>query len=230
MQRYARHAADFLSADGIKALVVACNTASSLALAELRIHLGPMPVIGVVEPGAAAAVAQSATGRHLVLATESTTSQGAYTREITRLAPDAKVTEMACSMFVALAEEGWHQGPAARVIAEQYLAGVNAPDGPDTVILGCTHFPLLAPVIQDVVGPELTLVDSASTTAEAVRVALRELDLLQTAGGQLRLLATDGASRFARVGSQFLGEPFTAADIEVVDIHPADLGAQGARG
>lgn len=230
VQRYARHAADFLAADGIKALVVACNTASSLALAELRTHLGPMPVIGVVEPGAAAAVAQSTTGRHLVLATESTTSQRAYTREITRLAPDAKVTEMACSMFVALAEEGWHEGPAARVIAEQYLAGVNAPDGPDTLILGCTHFPLLAPVIQDVVGPELTLVDSASTTAEAVRAALSEPDLLQTAGGQLRLLATDGAGRFARVGSQFLGEAFTAADIEVVDIHPADLGAQGARG
>ena len=228
VQRYARHAADFLVSEGIKTLVVACNTASSLALEALREQFAPLPVIGVVEPGAAAAVRQSQSQHHLVLATESTTSHGAYRRAIHRLRPEAQVDEMACSMFVALAEEGWHDGPAAHVVAEQYLAGVNAANGPDTVILGCTHFPLLEPVIRKVLGEQLTLVDSASTTAQAVKAALDDMGLLRKGGGTLRLLATDGPARFARVGSQFLAESFAAGDIEIVDIHPADLGAHPA--
>ncbi len=226
VQRYAQHAADFMVARGIKLLVVACNTASALALETLRTSLHPLPVIGVVEPGAAAAVAISDAHRHLVLATEATTSHKAYSRAIHDLQPDAQVEEMPCSMFVALAEEGWHQGRAAQVIAEEYLAGIRDradADRPDTAILGCTHFPLVQQVIAEVLGDEIKIVDSASTAAEAVQVKLQELELLNASGGALNLIATDGAARFARIGSAFLGQEFAANDIEIADIHPTDV-------
>lgn len=230
--RYARHAADFLVRRDIKLLVVACNTASALALDQLREVLAPLPVIGVVEPGAAAAVAASNAHRHLVLATEATTAQRAYTRAIQALQPDARVEEMPCSMFVALAEEGWHRGHVAEVVAEEYLGGVAhrpAAERPDTAILGCTHFPLVRDAIAQVLGPDIRIVDSANTAAEAVRAQLVQLDALNTgdasgsATAALSLVATDGAARFARIGSAFLGQEFAPGDIEIADIHPSDL-------
>jgi glutamate racemase len=230
VQRYARHAADYLVQRGIKLLVVACNTASALALDTLREHLAPLPVIGVVEPGAAAAVKSSKAQRHLVLATEATCGQLAYTRAILRLNPDAVIEEMPCSLFVALAEEGWHDGPVAEVVAEQYLASIrdrSAESKPDTAILGCTHFPLLQSSIAHALGPAIEIVDSATTTALAVRDELAHLDLLtgHNDTGGLELVATDGPARFARVGSAFLGAEFAADDITLIDIHPTDTGA-----
>ena len=232
VQRYAEHAADYLVQRGIKLLVVACNTASALALEGLRAHLAPLPVIGVVEPGAAAAVERSKSQRHLVLATEATSSQLAYTRAILRLNPDAVIEEMPCSLFVALAEEGWHDGAVAAAVAEQYLGLIRerpVDAKPDTAILGCTHFPLLQGSIAHVLGPDIEIVDSATTTALAVQKELTQLGLLTDSlgGGDLQLIATDGPARFARVGSAFLGKEFAAEDIRLIDIHPTDMGVSG---
>ncbi len=221
--RYSLQAAQKLVERGIKLLVVACNTASALALPELAARLAPLPVVGVVEPGAAAAVAASASGHLLVLATEGTVAHGAYTRAIRALAPQARVEELACSLFVALAEEGWTDGAVAAAAAAAYLHPIAArPVGerPDTVILGCTHFPLLAKPIAVTLGAAAKIVDSASATAAAVARELERGGLRSAAGGRgaLELLVTDGAARFGRLGPQFLGEAFAASDVEVVDL------------
>jgi glutamate racemase len=221
--RYSLQASRQLVERGIKLLVVACNTASALSLPELRAELAPLPVLGVVEPGAEAAVAASSAQRHLVLATEATVAQRAYTRAIRALAPRAEVEELACSLFVALAEEGWTDGAVAAAAAHAYLGPVTARlgvDRPDSVILGCTHFPLLAAAIRTEIGPAPSVVDSATATARSV-TALLARDALATSArgrGDLRLLVTDGAARFARLGSRFLGETFAVSDVEVVDL------------
>jgi glutamate racemase len=228
VQRYAEHAADYLVARGIKLLVVACNTASALALEQLRARLAPMPVIGVVEPGAAAAVSLSQSHHYLVLATEATTRQQAYTNAIRALDSQAVVEELPCSLFVALAEEGWGHSKIATAVAEEYLGALRnraAADRPDTAILGCTHFPLLADTIQAALGADIKVVDSATTTAATVRDELGHSGLAAPAGAdgeRISLVATDGAARFARVGSAFLGRRFEAADILLTDIHPSD--------
>ncbi|NND54775.1 MAG: glutamate racemase [Gammaproteobacteria bacterium] len=225
VQRYAAHAAVWLTERGIKLLVVACNTASAVALDVLRRDLAPLPVIGVIEPGAAAAVAHSAAQRHLVLATEGTAARGAYTEAIRSLNKSATVEELGCSMFVAVAEEGWGGDPIATAVAEKYLASYRsrpASERPDTAILGCTHFPLVSDAIATALGPDITIVDSASTTAKAVAAELDARNLAASGDrtGSVRLVATDSAARFARVGSAFLGEPCTESDIELTDIHP----------
>ena len=221
--RYSLQASRQLVERGIKLLVVACNTASALSLPELRAELAPLPVLGVVEPGAEAAVAASAAQRHLVLATEATVAQRAYTRSIRALAPRAEVEELACSLFVALAEEGWTDGAVAAAAARAYLGAVVArPDRerPDTVILGCTHFPLLADTSRAALGPGPRIVDAATATARSVAALLKRDALAAHARvrGDLRLLVTDGAARFARLGSRFLGETFAVGDVEVVDL------------
>jgi glutamate racemase len=221
--RYSLQASDQLVRRGIKLLVVACNTASALSLPELRAHLAPLPVLGVVEPGAEAAVAASVRRRHLVLATEATVAQRAYTRAIRALSPGAQVEELACSLFVALAEEGWTEGAVAAAAADAYLGPVAARperERPDAVILGCTHFPLLAAEIRAALGPVPRIVDSASATARAVTALLERERLGRSAARSpdLRLLVTDGAARFARLGSRFLGEPVALTDVEVVDL------------
>lgn len=219
--RYAKQATAMLQEKRIKLLVVACNTASAVALDALREHMSPLPVIGVVEPGADAAVAARPGGSHLVLATEATVRLGAYRKAIESLDPAATVREQACELLVALAEEGWTQGDIATSIVRQYLleAGGNG-FRPDCIILGCTHFPLLREAIQAAARDGALLVDSASTTAAVVA------DTLQSGGmgresddtGALRFLATDGATRFARVGGHFLGQPLASDDIELVDL------------
>ncbi len=221
--RYASQATDRLAARGIKLLVVACNTASALAIDALRDRFSPLPLVGVIAPGAAAAVSASPHHRHLVLATESTVKQHAYARAIDALTPGAVVEEIPCSLFVALAEEGWTEGPIAESVARRYLGPVisrPAADWPETVVLGCTHFPLLAGAIRAVVGPTPRMVDSATTTAEEVAAVLERERLARpgTGRGSLQLLATDGADRFAIVGSRFLGEPIPASGVEVVDL------------
>ena len=142
MARYSVRAAEALVSRGIKALVVACNTASATALPALRARFPTLPVIGVIEPGARAACDASASGRIAVLATEGTVKGGAYERAIRALRPDAHVTQVACQIFVALAEEGWSEGEAVDAVTLRYLAHLDA--RVDTVVLGCTHFPLLA--------------------------------------------------------------------------------------
>lgn len=219
IERYATQAAAKLQEKGIKLLVVACNTASAVALVALRAQMAPLPVVGVVEPGATAAVRARPGGRHLVLATEATVALGAYRKAIAARDPDANVREKACEMLVSLAEEGWSEGEIARAIVRRYL---DEADGiiPDTIILGCTHFPLLKDTIRDVAEDDVMLVDSASTTAAVVCQELENLGARRAIDepGSLRLLATDGATRFARVGGQFLGQDLSFRDVELVDL------------
>ena len=221
ISRYACQATSLLQQRDIKLLVVACNTASAVALDALREQMQPLPVIGVVEPGASAAVAARPGGRHLVLATEATVRLGAYRRAIQALDPDANVEELACEMLVSLAEEGWHDGSIAAAIIARYLDELGAAaNEADSVILGCTHFPLLRRSIENAFDASVSVVDSASTTAAVAAELLASLDLANEAGhpGAMRLLATDGASRFARVGGWFLGTDLTAKDVDLVDL------------
>lgn len=221
IERYAIQAAEKLAEQGIKMLVVACNTASAVALDALRADLDPLPVVGVVEPGAAAAVTARPGGSHLVLATEATVRLAAYSRAIESLDGAATVREQACELLVALAEEGWTDGDIALRIIRRYLdEAENGGFEANSIILGCTHFPLLKNAIREVAGEAVAIVDSASTTAHAVRETLHANGQLRAAGsaGKHRFLATDGATRFARVGGQFLGHALTYRDIELVDL------------
>jgi glutamate racemase len=216
--RYSVRAAESLVARGIKALVVACNTASSTALPALRARFPALPVIGVIEPGARMAVDASASGRIAVLATEGTVKGGAYERAIRALRSDAHVTQVACQVFVALAEEGWSEGEAVDAVAERYLAHLDA--RVDTVVLGCTHFPLLAGAIAKQLGSARRVVDSAATTARATRaeLATRGLAASGTRSGALTLMATDSPERFARVGARFLGSSIASQAVEIIDL------------
>jgi glutamate racemase len=219
--RYAKQAAAKLEEQGIKLLVVACNTASAVALDALRAQLSPLKVIGVVEPGAAAAVSARPGGTHLVLATEATVRLGAYRRAVEARDPAARVRESACELLVALAEEGWTDGEIAGRIIERYLDEAADDDfQADTIILGCTHFPILKDAIAAVASKDVLLVDSASTTATVVSQTLDAIGLRRRRddAGSLRFLATDGATRFARVGGQFLGQPLSLDDVEIVDL------------
>jgi len=226
---YAIAAVSYLQDRGAELLVIACNTASAAALPAMRERHAPLPVIGVVEPGAQAAVAASRSGHIAVIGTEATVRGGAYQAEITRLRPDAVVRAMACQVFVALAEEGWIDGEVARDAAQRYLQPLfalngEADIGPDTLVLGCTHFPLLLPIIRQSVGTAVNIVDSAATTARAVRERLAAQDLLREparsgrATGSLRFLATDGVARFAGIGGRFLGVTIAPGDVELLDI------------
>jgi glutamate racemase len=221
ISRYACQATRLLQERNIKMLVVACNTASAVALDALREQMEPLPVIGVVGPGARAAVAAKPGGRHLVLATEATVRLGAYRRAILELDPAATVQELACEMLVSLAEEGWSDGAIADAIVARYIdeLGDSAADA-DSVILGCTHFPLLRDPIARAFDASVSLVDSASTTANEASEMLESLGLGNDAGhrGALQLLATDGVTRFARVGGWFLGADLEYDDVTLVDL------------
>jgi glutamate racemase len=216
--RYSLQCAAALSAYDIRCLVVACNTASASALAALRLQYPDLPVIGVIEPGAEAALAVSVRQHIAVIATEGTIAGGAYQHAIQRRNPQARVEAQACSLFVALAEEGWTCGPIVEEIAKRYLGSLFAgAAGPDTLVLGCTHFPALAAAIQAVLPPCVMIVDSAATTAAAVARQLGEVRR-GPAAGTIRWLATDNAARFARVGSTFFGEALDPGAVEVIDL------------
>ncbi|HEX3560160.1 MAG TPA: glutamate racemase [Pyrinomonadaceae bacterium] len=223
VERYAIENARFLEARGIKLLVVACNTASALALPAIRKSVG-VPVVGMIGPGARAAVrgAESAAGRVGVIATESTIKSGAYSKAIKGLAPGVEVSERACPLFVALAEEGWAETEVARAVAEEYLKDLREREV-SALVLGCTHYPILRGVIQETVGEGVRLIDSGEAAAAVVedlidkeglrRTATQELRDLREAGARERFLCddldhfyvTDAAERFAHVAERFLG-------------------------
>lgn len=220
VQAYALQATRLLLDQGVKMLVIACNTASAVALYMLQEAWAPTPVIGVIEPGARAGVAATRNRRIAVIATEGTVKGGAYARAIRRLMNDADIVQQPCQVFVALAEEGWTRSPATLAAARHYLAPLfDSPAAPDTLVLGCTHFPVLAETIREAVGDTVALVDSAETTAQAVADALGDRGLEATGGsGATRFFATDSPERFARVGAIFLGRPIDPADVELVDL------------
>jgi len=221
ISRYAVQATRALMRFDVKLIVVACNTASSVALPVLTAALAPVPVIGVVEPGARAAVAATQSGRIAVIATEGTVRGGAYVRAIHALNPEMKVEQKACPLFVALAEEGWTEGDVPERAAEIYLAHLfGRADAPDTLVLGCTHFPLLADAIA-LAAKGATLVDSAETTAAEVARLLDERGLRRAGAAEAPVfLATDAAERFARVGSGFLGRTIETEQVELIDLAP----------
>ncbi|MGQ0742087.1 MAG: glutamate racemase [Alphaproteobacteria bacterium] len=220
--RYAVQCAQALAKHDIKMLVVACNTASAVALPALSKALAPTLVLGVVEPGAEAAVAAAPSGRIAVIATEGTVNGGAYERAIRARNPNAHVFQKACPLFVPLAEEGLIEGPIVEAVARRYLDPLFAVNAkPECLVLGCTHFPPLATIIQKTVGTGIKLVNSAETTARAAERMLTEHSLARTdgAGSCSVFLATDAPKRFARVGEAFLGRRIAAEDVELVDLN-----------
>ena len=202
--RYSVENAEFLVGRGVKLLVVACNTASSVALGALEERLA-VPVIGVIEPGARAAVARTRNGRVGVIGTEGTIASGAYTRALRALRTGLEIYTRPCPLLVPLAEEGWVEGPIPHSVVETYLASLCR-SGIDTLVLGCTHYPLLRPVIAEVVGERVALVDSAAETASAVAAVLAARGLGRTDGaGSASFFVTDVPDRFVRIGHRFLG-------------------------
>jgi len=225
VQAYALQATRLLLGEGVKMVVIACNTASAVALYLLQQSWDPVPVIGVIEPGAAAGVAATKNKRIAVLATESTVRGRAYARAIQQLMGDADVIQQPCQVFVALAEEGWADTPATMAAAAHYLGPLFEGDNaPDTLVLGCTHFPVLSRAIRQTVGERIALVDSAETTAAAVAKALAAGNLAADGAGEvrpMRFFATDSPERFARVGAIFLGRAIGADEVELVDLRNA---------
>lgn len=219
---YALQASRLLVQRGVKMVVIACNTASSVALQPLARNLAPVPLIGVVEPGARAGVAATRSGHIAVIATEGTVRGGAYLRAIHAVRPGLKISQVACTLFVALAEEGWIDGPIVQGAAKRYLDPLftGQAGAPDTLVLGCTHFPVLAPALARLLGPQVRLVDSAQTTAEAVTTELGARGLLLTDKnpGHVTFMVTDGPERFSRVGPIFFGAPIASDAVETIDL------------
>jgi glutamate racemase len=214
VERYAIENSRFLEAHGIKLLVVACNTASALALPAIR-ESTSVDVVGMIEPGARAAVAHSRAKRIGVIATEATVQSKAYSNAIARLAPGSEVIERACPLFVALAEEGWAESEVARSVAENDLADIRNSEV-EALVLGCTHYPILRRVIQSVVGESVRLIDSGEAAAEEVEALLVSKDRKRSPAldraAERRLCddldhfyVTDAAQRFSRVAERFLG-------------------------
>ena len=242
VERYAVENARFLEAHGVKLLVVACNTASALALPAIRAGVS-VPVVGVIEPGARAAVEASKGGRIGVIATEATIRSGAYSRAMKELAPAVEVLERACPLFVSLAEEGWAETDVARKVAAEYLTELSG-GRVDALVLGCTHYPILRRVIQETIGADVRLIDSGEATAKSVAATLEREGLrrrsFETATGQLlkerarerrlcddldHFYVTDAEERFARVAERFLGSAPTRLEAVEVwgqdELHPA---------
>ncbi len=218
VKQYAMQMARVLVERRIKALVIACNTATTAALPHLQTILPDMPVLGVVSPGAGAAIAATRNKRIVVLATETTIAANTYSKLITAKLPDAFIRARACSLLVALAEEGMVDNRIARETLLHYLTDVG---DEDTILLGCTHFPVFKPLLSTILPVGVSVVDSADATAEVLKQLLTEYQLLKPSKASapfVRYLVTDSVSRFQRVGELFLKEPLLISDIELVDV------------
>ena len=225
VERYAVENSKFLEAHGIKLLVVACNTASALALPAIRRAI-KVPVIGVIEPGSRAAV-EVARGANIgVIATEATVNSGAYANAISMLNAGAQVIARACPLFVPLAEEGWANTDVARIVAKDYLSDFSQ-TSIAALVLGCTHYPILRDVISETVGREITLIDSGAATAADVESLLEKSSLTHDEPLGLyqerrlcddldHFYVTDAAERFAKVAERFLGS--APSILEAVEI------------
>lgn len=219
VKQYAIQMANILIEKQIKALVIACNTATTAALSHLQDILPDLPVIGVVEPGAVAASKATNSQRIAVLATETTIASGAYQRIIRAHLPNAEIHSHACSLLVALAEEGMVDNEPARVILAHYLKNYK---DEDTILLGCTHFPVFKKTLMGMLPDTVKIVDSAQATAEVLKETLSQKGLLKASGTNAKTLylATDALERFQRVGEIFLEAPIAAESIELTDCLP----------
>ena len=202
--RYSFENTRFLSSRGIKMLVVACNTVSAVSLDAIKRSLA-IPVVGVIEPGAKAAVKATRSKKVGVIGTSATIRSSSYTKAIRAADPSVEVFALPCPLFVPLVEEGWTDGPIVEMTAERYLRAVRE-KGVDTLVLGCTHYPLLKSVLSAVMGREVRLIDSAIETAGEIKKTLGGMSLLNTTGGASQeFYVTDSADKFIEVGERFLG-------------------------
>lgn len=209
--RYTRRNIEFLTERGVKAVVVACNTASALALPHLDPHV---PTWGVIEPGARKA-AEVSRGRVGVIATEATVLSDAYPRALRALRPDLEILSQACPLFVPLVEEGWLDDPVTEQVAERYLRPL-LDAGVDTLVLGCTHYPLLKSVLRRAVGPDVMLVDSAEAVAEVVAAGLAAGEIeAADHPAEHHVCVTDAGEKFHRLAGRILGEDVTLEWVEV---------------
>lgn len=213
--RFSRESVTFLTRRGVKLLVVACNTASAIALTSLR-GMVDIPLIGVLEPGVAAAAQCSRNRRVGVIGTEATIASGAYRKALAAADEGLSVYERPCPLFVPLAEEGWLSGEVPRLAAKQYLAPLLE-EGIDTLILGCTHYPLLQEVIREAAGGSVTLVDSGEATAAETAALLKQRGIMnpRQVGGKCTVFVSDRPQRFKQIGAAFLGEQLEP--VELVD-------------
>ncbi|PYO94588.1 MAG: glutamate racemase [Gemmatimonadetes bacterium] len=204
VRRYSAEILAYLLKRGVKAVVIACNTSTAHALGYLK-ERSSVPVVGVIEPGARAAVAATKTGTIGVIGTAGTIASGAYERAITALRPDVRVYSRPCPLFVPLVEEGWFDHPAAELIAREYLEPLKRAQV-DVLVLGCTHYPLLKKLLSRVMGPDVKLVDSAEETAKVVSDELERQGLLANGGAhEHRFVVSDDEPHFRKVGALFLG-------------------------
>jgi glutamate racemase len=213
VRRYSLEILRWLLDQRVKAVVIACNTSTAHALETLQGE-SPVPVIGVIEPGARAAAAQ-ANGKPIgVIGTAGTIASNAYAKAIHRVRSEARVEQKACPLFVPLVEEGWFEHHAAALIAEEYLAPLRAA-AVGSLVLGCTHYPLLRPLLQRVMGPDVRLIDSGEETARVVASVLRERGLEASGGGSAehRFVVSDDEARFRQVGARFIGERLGRAEV-----------------
>lgn len=209
--------AQFLQAQQVKLIVVACNTASAQALPTLSKQLH-VPVMGVIVPGARAAIAATRNQKIAVLGTQGTIESNAYVKAIKKQSKTAHVFQQACPLFVPLAEEGFAGKPAAELIAREYLVPVQK-SGADTVILGCTHYPILKKLIAKILGSRIALVDSADTLAKAARTYLHAHNLAETSGrGKLTLYASDDPKKFSHSAQKLLGEKVVKATLKKLKV------------
>lgn len=214
VRRYSREIAGFLAGQDVKAIVIACNTATAHALPALRAEMG-VPVLGVVEPGARAAVRASGGGHIGIVGTSGTIRSGAYEHAIRAIDPSIRVTARACPLFVPLVEEGWVEHPVTQAVAREYLQPL-LDAGIDTLVLGCTHYPLIKSLLCRLVGADVRLIDSAAETAAELGSVLRA-EGLEAPEGQApshRFVASDDPLQFLQLGQRFLGDA-----IEGVEIH-----------
>src|SRR5215216_180746 len=207
VKRYALEDVAFILSKSVKAIVIACNTASAIAT-DLLARRSPVPVLGVIEPGARLAAERTRGGYVGVIATEGTIASGAYEKALLKARGGLEIISRACPLFVPLAEEGWVNHRVTRQVAEEYLAELKA-SRVDTLVLGCTHYPILRPVIEDVMGDQVAYIDSGEAVAEELAQLLQERGLAR-GGNQARkeeFFVTDSAARFRRVAELFLGRP-----------------------
>jgi glutamate racemase len=214
VRRFSRENIEFLLARNVKMVVIACNTASSHALPAMASEFG-VPIVGVIEPGVRAAAAATRNGRIAVIGTVATVRSDAYPSRIREAKPGAMVVSQPCPLFVPLVEEGWVDAPITRLVAEEYLRVFHG-SGVDTLVLGCTHYPLLKRVIGEVVGQEVVLVDSAVETAREVETVLRTNGIAGSGGGDFHIVLSDTSAAFAGLAMQCLGK--TVPDIELVSV------------
>ena len=221
VSRYAIEASRYLEQHGAQMLVIACNTATALALDGIVKAVG-VPVIGVVEPGAEQAAGKTTNRKAVVLGTEATISSQAYHKALE--SRDVQAREKACPLFVPLVEEGWIDHPVTEQVARIYLkeAFADGFEAADVLVLGCTHYPLLRPLLRRVVPEQVAIIDSAESTAEAVAKLMRGLSLVDRAKSErrqlprLKFFATDSVEKFRRLGTKFLGQ-------DVIDVQHVDL-------